>query len=210
MLLLGDLVYPSGEASRLDAAVLQPFAPLLSHDVRMLPVLGNHDYGSGQESQIMRGLGRTSDWYAETVGSVLFVVLDSNQVDNPGQTRWLEQTLQHSSSRWTVVAMHHPAYSAGVHGSDLGLRDAWSPLFSRYGVDLALSGHDHDYQRSKVMDGVVYVVSGGGAKIRRPGTRTSRRTPPAPELPRPADHERPDPRAGRRHRRPRVDQFTIR
>jgi hypothetical protein len=33
-----------------------------------------------------------------------------------------------------------------------------------------LSGHDHDYQRSKPIDGVTYVVSGGGAGTRRTGS----------------------------------------
>ena len=34
------------------------------------------------------------------------------------------------------------------NGSDKGIREAWLPLFDRYGVDLVLCGHDHDYERS--------------------------------------------------------------
>jgi alkaline phosphatase D len=34
------------------------------------------------------------------------------------------------------------------NGSDLGIRQAWLPLFDRYGVDLVLSGHEHDYERT--------------------------------------------------------------
>jgi hypothetical protein len=37
-------------------------------------------------------------------------------------------------------------------------------------VQLVLSGHDHDYQRSVPIDGVTYVVSGGGAGTRRTGS----------------------------------------
>ena len=44
------------------------------------------------------------------------------------------------------------------------------PLFERYGVQLVLSGHDHDYQRSKPINGVTYVVSGGAAGTRRTGS----------------------------------------
>jgi hypothetical protein len=36
------------------------------------------------------------------------------------------------------------------------------PLFERYGVDLVLAGHDHNYQRFKEHRGVRYVVHGGG------------------------------------------------
>lgn len=39
-------------------------------------------------------------------------------------------------------------------------------MFERYGVDLVLSGHDHDYQRDWLISGVTYLVSGAGAKIR--------------------------------------------
>jgi alkaline phosphatase D len=34
------------------------------------------------------------------------------------------------------------------NGSDLGIRQAWLPLFDRYEVDLVLSGHEHDYERT--------------------------------------------------------------
>jgi len=169
LVLLGDLIYPDGELHMLEQTVVEPFAPLLGHHVELLPALGNHDYENGQSSQIMQRLGRESGWYAEEVGSTLFVVLDSNQVDDPEQTRWLRQTLVTSAPRWTIAAMHHPAYSAGVNGSHLGVRQEWSQLFSMYGVDLVLAGHDHDYQRSEVIDGVVYVVSGAGAKTRPTG-----------------------------------------
>ena len=32
--------------------------------------------------------------------------------------------------------------------SDLGIRQAWLPLFDKYQVDLVVCGHDHDYERS--------------------------------------------------------------
>jgi 3',5'-cyclic AMP phosphodiesterase CpdA len=169
LVLLGDLIYPDGDLDLLDETILEPFAPLLGPDMELLPVMGNHDYENGQSSQILQRLGRESSWFAQEVGPVLFIVLDSNRVDDPEQTRWLQETLKTSASTWTIAAMHHPPYSAGVHGSDLEVREQWSELFSTYGVDLALAGHDHDYQRSEVIDGVVYVVSGAGAKTRVTG-----------------------------------------
>jgi len=63
--------------------------------------------------------------------------------------------------------VHHPPYSAGYQGSALDIRAAYAPIFERHGVQLVLSGHDHDYQRSEVIGGVTYVVSGGGAGTRR-------------------------------------------
>jgi hypothetical protein len=65
--------------------------------------------------------------------------------------------------------MHKPAYSAGYHGSDESIQEEWVPLFEQYAVPLALAGHDHDYQRSKKVNGVTYVVSGGAATLRPTG-----------------------------------------
>jgi hypothetical protein len=70
------------------------------------------------------------------------------------QTRWLEATLRAAAVDhdidWIVVQMHQDALSSSEkgNGSDKGIREAWLPLFDRYGVDLVLCGHDHDYERS--------------------------------------------------------------
>jgi hypothetical protein len=73
---------------------------------------------------------------------------------NGAQTRWLEKTLQEAQHDddidWIVVQMHQDALSSSKtgNGSDKGIREAWLPLFDRYGVDLVVCGHDHDYERS--------------------------------------------------------------
>jgi hypothetical protein len=70
------------------------------------------------------------------------------------QTRWLEKTLISASTDhnidWIIVQMHQDAMSSSKNGngSDKGIREAWLPLFDRYGVDLVLCGHDHDYERT--------------------------------------------------------------
>jgi 3',5'-cyclic AMP phosphodiesterase CpdA len=99
------------------------------------------------------------------------LVLDSNRVGDEEQTTWLRGALAQTtpSGTWTLVAMHHPAYSAGHHGSHEEVRDRWSGLFEEADVPLVLAGHDHDYQRSTPQDGVTYVVSGAGAKLRSTG-----------------------------------------
>jgi hypothetical protein len=73
---------------------------------------------------------------------------------NGAQTRWLERTLSVASTDdsidWIIVQMHQDALSSSQNGngSDKGIRETWLPLFDRYGVDLVLCGHDHDYERS--------------------------------------------------------------
>ncbi|HYO31939.1 MAG TPA: metallophosphoesterase [Nocardioidaceae bacterium] len=166
LMLLGDLIYPDGEVSLVEEVVLEPFGPLLDGGAELVPVLGNHDYKSGEQDEIMRALGREDPWYEDQIGPVRIIALDSNQVDDEEQTEWLEQTLAQPQPPdvWTVAIMHHPPYSAGKHGSDMKVREAWVPLFEEYDVPLVLAGHDHDYQRSEPQNGVTYVVSGAGAK----------------------------------------------
>jgi Calcineurin-like phosphoesterase len=75
------------------------------------------------------------------------------------QTIWLERTLRDArhddSVDLIVVVMHQCALSSSSagNGSDAGIRQAWLPLFDRYGVDLVLSGHEHNYERSFAVRG---------------------------------------------------------
>ncbi|HTY93696.1 MAG TPA: metallophosphoesterase family protein [Steroidobacteraceae bacterium] len=87
------------------------------------------------------------------------------------QTRWLEATLAAASQDpgvdWIVVQMHQDALSSSLHGngSDKGLRETWLPLFDRYGVDLVLCGHDHDYERSWPVRGCNHGVGRDAATL---------------------------------------------
>ncbi|MBV9724623.1 MAG: metallophosphoesterase family protein [Gammaproteobacteria bacterium] len=90
------------------------------------------------------------------------------------QTRWLEDTLAaaqaDTSIDWIIVQMHQDALSSSQNGngSDRGIRETWLPLFDRYGVDLVLCGHDHDYERSWPVRGCNHHVGrelAGGATI---------------------------------------------
>lgn len=169
LVLLGDNVYPAGDPRRLDATVFGPFAPVLDDRTRLWAILGNHDvmqrHGDAQAS----ALGLPARWYAKHLGPVLFIALDSTEPDNADQQAWLEATLAAATEPWKIVALHHPPYSSGWHGSNGESRDAFVPIFERTGVQLVLSGHEHDYQRTEQINGVTYVVSGGAADVRPTG-----------------------------------------
>ncbi len=165
LLVLGDCVYPSGDPAQLPDVLFDPFAPVLASGAELLSVLGNHD--AGRADELVEALGMPGRWWSVERQGVLIVGLDSNLPDDEQQRAWLEDTLASSRASWKVVALHHPPYSAGYQGSSEDVRAAFSPLFERYGVDLVLSGHDHDYQRSKVIGGVTYVVTGAASGTRR-------------------------------------------
>lgn len=70
--------------------------------------------------------------------------------------------------RWCIPFGHHPPFCAGpAHKNDPALVDLLVPRFERSGIRLVLSGHEHNFQYS-VHNGVHYVVSGAGGKL-RPG-----------------------------------------
>ena len=76
------------------------------------------------------------------------------------QRAWLEAELaaaQRSEAiDWIVVCMHQVAMSsARLNGADLGVRRELMPLFDTYGVDLVVAGHEHHYERTFPVRGVL-------------------------------------------------------
>lgn len=166
LIILGDNVYPNGDPSRLEPTLFEPYGPILEGGAELLPILGNHDVRDGNGDGQVEKLAIPGRWYASEIRHVLFIGLDSTQPESAEQLIWLEQTLSESDAKWKIAALHHPPYSAGQHGSDELMQESFVPIFEKYGVDLVLSGHDHDYQRSEPINGVTYIVSGAGSGTR--------------------------------------------
>jgi 3',5'-cyclic AMP phosphodiesterase CpdA len=171
IVLLGDNIYPDGDPERLKEAVLDPLKPILSRGVILHAVVGNHDVYRGLGDEVARGLGMPARWYERRFGNLQLIALDSTCIHSLDQKRWLIETLSRNRPAFRIVALHHPPYSAGWHGSSRDVRRALGPLFRRYGVDLVLAGHEHDYQRSKPIKGTVYVISGAATHLRPTGYR---------------------------------------
>jgi 3',5'-cyclic AMP phosphodiesterase CpdA len=129
--------------------------------MRVAGVLGNHDYEVARGRYQFRLLGMPGPYYTRRLGDAQLFLLDSTVVTDR-QTAWLEQQLAESTSTWKIAVFHHPPYTCGGHSGDRTVQRRWVPLFERYGVQLVLSGHDHNYQRFAAADGVTYVVHGGG------------------------------------------------
>lgn len=168
LLLLGDNVYPAGDPTALKTNVLDPFDQVLDNGTTLVAALGNHDVQTDDGTAQIDSLGLPGRWYAEQFGPVRVVVVDSTKASNAEQLAWLEHELSTSTdAAWTVVIQHHPPFSAGYHGSHAPSQQYLVPLYEKYGVDLVLSGHDHDYQQIAPQNGVTYVVSGAAAKLRK-------------------------------------------
>jgi hypothetical protein len=110
-------------------------------------------------------------------GNVHFVALDSEDTDRsappspqtnvcaPGQGgamyQWLCADLAATTQDFIIAFWHHPPYTRGSHNSDnvmdsggrmTEMRERFLPVLEAYGVDLALTGHSHSYERSVLLD----------------------------------------------------------
>jgi tartrate-resistant acid phosphatase type 5 len=87
--------------------------------------------------------------------------------EDPRHRRFLEAALLDAPSpRWRIPFSHHPPYCAGPHHPNTAaMIEHLVPLFRRAGVRVAFAGHEHNFQLSRV-DGITYVVSGAGDKLR--------------------------------------------
>jgi hypothetical protein len=137
------------------------FGWLGSAGLRVAGSLGNHDVRVDGGRYEYDELDMPRARYRRTAGNVTFFILNSNRV-NSIQTEWLKKVLPASTAKWKVVAFHHPAWTCGGYRSNTAIVQKWVPLFERYGVQLVLNGHDHNYQRFAPRRGVRYIVHGGG------------------------------------------------
>lgn len=141
-------------------------APLMA-TTPFITTIGNHQRDSANYYDAFQ-LPGNEHWYSYTYGNARFVCLegdgypDGAPVYTKEELAWLENELATRTERWLIVFQHRAVYtSAAEDETELTMRSALAPLFERYGVDLFLSGHKHNYERLLV-NGVTYVVSGGG------------------------------------------------
>jgi 3',5'-cyclic AMP phosphodiesterase CpdA len=159
----GDNFYgPDGTATRRTFDV--PEACLLRARITWRATWGNHDVAGASTGTV---LGAKNRWYSWRLGSVELFMLDSNQTASAAQRRWLQTALASSRAPVKIAVFHHPPYTGGFHVDNEGVKRAWVPLFRQYRVALVVSGHNHAYEHSRV-DGIDYVVSGGGGAATYP------------------------------------------
>ncbi|HEX8558788.1 MAG TPA: metallophosphoesterase [Pyrinomonadaceae bacterium] len=67
---------------------------------------------------------------------------------------------------WRIPFTHHPPFCAGPkHSNSKSMIRRLVPMFRRSGVRAVFSGHEHNFQHSRV-EGVDYFITGAGGKVR--------------------------------------------
>lgn len=117
--------------------------------------------------------GQGATWYSTDYQGVRFIVLDTFGGDLAEQSAFLETALRTNRQRWTVVLQHAGPFASRADRNNAAVRSAFLGLYTRYKVDLVLSGHDHSYERGYYRDrnGTVYAVSDSGPKFYAPSSK---------------------------------------
>jgi predicted phosphodiesterase len=177
---LGDIVDDAASDEQWDEVI----SAARRHKIRLRPVVGNHDRLLGTSD---RGETRFREFFAELPDTfyrfshrgLTFVMLNSERSLMPGteQGRFLTTELGSLAST-SIVCLHRPVFTCGHRDlANQFLRRVW--LHSRLvgtPARLVLAGHHHYYDRTKPLDGITYVVSGGGSHKLYPAAATDRTT----------------------------------
>jgi hypothetical protein len=159
----GDLVNNGNTTS--DWRIFFHVEDTVLQNYHFAPTIGNHESPYWPYDTLF-ALPDSEDYYAVDFGNSHFVQLNTEMDLYGAQRDWLIDDLSAASTDtlidWIFVAFHRPPYSSGSHGSQMDVRNAWCPLFETYGVDIVFTGHDHHYERTVPINGVVYIVTGGG------------------------------------------------
>jgi len=172
VLTLGDEQYDDGSLADFQGSYDASWGALKAI-TRSLP--GNHEYRTPGAAGYYSYFGRNAPgYYVTRVGSWRIYLLNTNcaKVDCAREQAWLRHDLVAHPVACSAIAMHQARYSSGdEHGSDPHLAPFWRIAYAQH-VDLALAGHDHDYERFHRMDGdghrrtdgLLSFVSGTGGK----------------------------------------------
>lgn len=157
---------------------------------------GNHEYRGNTRAvldytRVSRRWRMPARYYAKTVeaGSekLLLVFIDTSPLidkyredpdtypdagkqDRDEQLRWIGKTLAGSDAKWKIVVGHHPVYAETPKNESerSDMRAYVEPLLNRYGVDMYLCGHIHNFQHIQPAGSKVdYLVNTSGSLPRK-------------------------------------------
>jgi len=178
----GDLVYNSGTDSEFNTKYFNIYQNDVMKNIPIFPAPGNHDYNNGASTSTTvpyfsifslpiagQSGGVASNnpaYYSYDYGNIHFIALDSygrvgsdKMYDTLGaQAVWLKADLAANTKPWIVAYWHHPPFTMGSHNSDtegdlVSIRTRFIRILERNKVDLIITSHSHDYERSKLMNG---------------------------------------------------------
>ncbi len=192
---VGDNAYPNGA----DADYTNCYDPSWGREkARTYPAVGNHEYylgnANGYFNYFGTSFGYPNGYYSYNLGAWHIVVLNSSgdpyvsTADGSPQVQWLKADLAANTSYCTLAIWHHSRFYSPLSTSDPGVDEDTKPLWVALynaGADVALTGHEHQYERFAPQDNDgnldlqtglrSFVVGMGGAGLSGPNFTSTRR-----------------------------------
>ena len=170
-----DLVFHAGDLSentKSDPYTMTNTAPH-TRSVPTAIVAGNHDRsGTIYRYFAMPNMDKKTGDYWFIQGNILFVGLNIGYKDYHAHAEYVRRTVpaHREGCDWVVAAIHYSMESNGSHGHDRPValfRMNLAPAFAETDVDLVISGHDHEYDRSYLLDAEGMVEDSGGEAVEK-------------------------------------------
>jgi hypothetical protein len=175
VMIVGDVIYPPADDASYDARFFTPYLALLP-SIPFYAALGNHDYEVQAGKPFFDvftlprngppGLVPESSYWLERAGAQM-IVHDTNQsvaTLRAQSVPWHNEVARRPAT-FRLVFQHHAMYSSGPSYQEPpaeALRTLLTPVYTATGVDVVFNGHDHLYERTRPIGGVVYVTTGAG------------------------------------------------
>jgi len=128
--------------------------------------IGNHEDDSNEGfSQYMNAFGLSKTYYSFGYYNVHVLVMDTDHVSfstGSSQYNFVKSDLAYASQnpniKWIIVYLHKEFYTSpntcsssscsNTGSTAKSLRSTYHAMFDKYGVDVVLQGHVHNYQRT--------------------------------------------------------------
>lgn len=145
------------------------YAGYLSPDIlKSLPVattVGNHDadnpnytwHFNTPNNSNLGSNGIVGGDYYFCHGNALFMMLNTQGTNTAEHKKFIEETIAaNPDCKWKIITLHQDIYGSAEHSNEpeiTNLRYELVPIFGANGIDVVLSGHDHAYSRSYILQG---------------------------------------------------------
>jgi predicted phosphodiesterase len=185
---LGDVMNDPMSETQIFDKFINPCAEAFAGRIPLVLVRGNHEARGLMARSLMDYFPTESGrfYYSFVHGGVHFLLLDGGEdkADSSSeysglaafddylaeQTEWLERELQSqqfANARFRVCLLHIPPVVSSGRNQDQfvrapWIRDHWSPLLGKAGIDLMLSGHTHRYAELPADEHRAYPLVIGG------------------------------------------------
>jgi hypothetical protein len=155
-----DLVFALGDLSEVkDSDCFFDIISNLDDDGRFKVALGDDDTGSTRYGDYIRHFDLENPFYSFDYQNVHFLAMSTGKgsvipyVNGSEQYQFIQDDLNKAANNsnidWIIVYGYRPFYtSPTLHPANEILRETYPPLFEKYGVDMVITSHNHNYQRS--------------------------------------------------------------